>query len=130
MNRLTQLDPAQPTGKSKQLFDEVQEKLGFVPNLFRVLGNAPAPLEGYLTFSGVVAGGSLTARVREQISLAVAESCSYCLSAHTFIGENPSILPREGRRQVGQLPSVMCRTSTPTGYPFKRLLTDKWKIQG
>jgi uncharacterized peroxidase-related enzyme len=88
MNRLTQIDPANVTGKTKQLFDGVQAKLGSVPNLFRVLGNAPAALEAYLNFSGALAGGSLNAKVREQIALAIAESnlCEYCLSAHTFIG--------------------------------------------
>jgi len=88
MNRITQLDPASATGKTKQLFDGVQAKLGLVPNLFRVLGNSPAALEGYLDFSGALAGGSLNAKVREQIALTVAEGnlCSYCLSAHTFIG--------------------------------------------
>ena len=88
MNRITQLDPASATGKARQLFDGVQAKLGSVPNLFRVLGNSPAALEGYLNFSGALAGGSLNAKVREQIALAVAEGnlCGYCLSAHTFIG--------------------------------------------
>lgn len=88
MNRITQLDPARASGKTKQLFDGVQGKLGVVPNLFRVLGNSPAALEGYLNFNGALAGGVISARVREQIALAVAESnlCGYCLSAHTFIG--------------------------------------------
>lgn len=88
MNRIDQLDPAQATGKTKQLFDAVQHKMGLVPNLVRVLGAAPAALEGYLGFSGALAGGSLSAKIREQIALTVAESnlCSYCLSAHTFIG--------------------------------------------
>jgi uncharacterized peroxidase-related enzyme len=88
MNRITQLDPAQAAGKTKQLLDGVQARLGAVPNLFRVLGNAPAVLEGYLNLSGALAGGSLDAKVREQIALAVAESnlCGYCLSAHTFLG--------------------------------------------
>jgi uncharacterized peroxidase-related enzyme len=88
MNRITQLDPPQATGKARQLFDGVQAKLGNVPNLFRVFANSPAALEGYLNFSGALAGGVLNARVREQIALAVAEinDCAYCRSAHTFIG--------------------------------------------
>ena len=88
MNRITQLDPATATGKTKQLFDGVQAKLGIVPNLFRVFGNSPAALEGYLNFSGALATGVLSAKVREQIALAVAEMnyCGYCLSAHTYIG--------------------------------------------
>jgi uncharacterized peroxidase-related enzyme len=88
MNRIQQIDPASATGKTKQLLDAVQSKLGIVPNLTRVLANAPAALEGYLNFSGALAGGTLNARVREQIALAVAQGnhCDYCLSAHTFIG--------------------------------------------
>jgi len=97
MNRLTQLDPALATGTSKQLFDEVQAKFGFLPNLFRVLGNAPAALEGYLSFSGALAGGRLDAKVREQIALAVAQSnlCGYCLSVHTLIGSKVGLTERE-----------------------------------
>jgi len=88
MNRITQLDPTTATGKTKQLFDGVQAKLGIVPNLFRVFGNSPAALEGYLSFSGALATGVLSAKVREQIALAVAEMnyCGYCLSAHTYVG--------------------------------------------
>ncbi len=88
MNRIAQLDPAQAAGKTKQLFDGVQGKLGSVPNLFRVLGNAPAALQAYLDFSTALAGGTLNAKVREQIALTVAEAngCGYCLSAHTFLG--------------------------------------------
>lgn len=73
MNRITPIDPVQATGKTRQLFDSVQTKLGVVPNLFRVFGNSAAALEGYLNFSGALAGGVLNARVREQIALAVAE---------------------------------------------------------
>lgn len=88
MSRIQHIDPANATGKAKQLLDAVQSKLGIVPNLTRVLANAPAALEGYLNFSGALAGGGLSAKVREQIALAVAQgnNCDYCLSAHTFIG--------------------------------------------
>lgn len=88
MNRIAQIDPVTATGKTKELLDGVQASLGLVPNLFRVLGNSPAALQGYLNFSGALAGGVLDAKVREQIALAVAEinDCSYCQSAHTYIG--------------------------------------------
>lgn len=97
MNRITQIDPAQATGKAKQLFDGVQAKLGIVPNLFRVFGNSPAALEGYLNLSGALAGGVLNAKIREQIALAVAEinDCGYCRSAHTYIGGKVGLNERE-----------------------------------
>ena len=88
MNRIHQTDPATSTGKAGQLFTAVQSKLGFVPNMMRVLGNSPAALEGYLNLSGALAGGVLAPKLREQIALAVAEinGCGYCLSAHTLLG--------------------------------------------
>jgi len=88
MNRIHQTDPTTATGKTGQLFTAVQSKLGFVPNMMRVLGNSPAALEGYLNLSGALAGGVLAPQLREQIALAVAEinGCGYCLSAHTLLG--------------------------------------------
>lgn len=88
MTRIPALDPQAATGKSKTLLDAVQKKLGRVPNLMRTLAQAPAALDGYLALSGALAAGSLDAKVREQIALTVAEAnlCDYCLSAHTAIG--------------------------------------------
>jgi uncharacterized peroxidase-related enzyme len=85
MNRIHQLDPAQATGKTEQLFSAINAKVGFVPNMMRVLGNSPAALQGYLGLSSALTGGALPAKLREQIALAVAEinGCDYCTSAHT-----------------------------------------------
>lgn len=97
MNRITQLDPTGATGKMKQLFDEVRAKFGAVPNVFRVLGNAPAALDGYLSFSAALASGSFSARVREQIALTVAESnlCGYCMTAHAIAGVKVGLTAKE-----------------------------------
>lgn len=97
MNRIAQLDPLTTTGKTRQLLDGVQAKLGSVPNLFRVLANSPAALGGYLNLSGALASGVLAAKTREQIALAVAEinSCYYCLSAHAFLGGKAGLTAQE-----------------------------------
>ncbi|MFB9108926.1 carboxymuconolactone decarboxylase family protein [Flavobacterium gyeonganense] len=89
MTRLTALNPEEVTGKTKDLFNAVQAKLGVVPNMMRTMGNSPAVLEGYLNLSGALSHGKLSAKIGELIALAVSESnsCDYCLAAHTFIGE-------------------------------------------
>lgn len=89
MTRLNAIDPDKATGKAKELLDGVKKKLGITPNLMRTMANSPAVLEGYLNFSGALAGGSLSAKLREQIALTVGESnqCQYCVSAHTAIGK-------------------------------------------
>lgn len=73
---------------SQPLLQAVQKQLGSVPNLFRVVSNSPAALEGYLGMSGALAKGRLPAHTRERIALAVAQvnDCGYCLAAHTYLG--------------------------------------------
>jgi uncharacterized peroxidase-related enzyme len=75
---------------SRPLLEAVKQQLGSAPNLFRLVSNSPAALEGYLSLSGALAKGTLPAPTRERIALAVAEinGCSYCLSAHTYLGKN------------------------------------------
>jgi len=71
------------------MLEAVQSKLKMTPNMTRVMANSSAILEAYLSFSGALAGGSLPARLREEIALTVGEqnACQYCVSAHTAIGK-------------------------------------------
>ncbi|HLP32008.1 MAG TPA: carboxymuconolactone decarboxylase family protein [Bacteroidia bacterium] len=88
MTRLKALNPEQAEGKTKNLFDSIQSKMGLVPNMMRTMGNSPALLEGTLLLSNAMGNGLLGAKTAELIALAVAESngCKYCLGAHTFVG--------------------------------------------
>ena len=97
MSRISAVDPATATGKTKQLLDAVQGKLGRIPNLMRTLAHAPAALEAYLNFNGGLASGVLDPQFREQIALAVAQanSCEYCLAAHTAIGAITGLSPED-----------------------------------
>lgn len=90
MTRLTALNPEEVTGKTKDLFNAIQAKLGVVPNMMRTMGNSPAVLEGYLNLSGALSGGKLSSKTGELLALAISEenSCDYCLAAHTYIGQN------------------------------------------
>ncbi|MEW5978757.1 MAG: carboxymuconolactone decarboxylase family protein [Acidobacteriota bacterium] len=105
MTRLTAVNPAKATGKTKELLDGVEKKLGLTPNMMRTMAHSPAVLEGYLDFSGALSHGKLNAKLREQIALTSAEinNCDYCASAHTAIGkmvglgEEAIFAAREGR---------------------------------
>jgi len=89
MARLNPVQSDQATGKAKELLDAVQAKLKMTPNMTRVMANSPAVLQGYLSFSGALAGGALDPKLREMIALEVGEqnACQYCVSAHTAIGK-------------------------------------------
>ena len=97
MQRITAVNPVEATGKTKQLLDGVQAKLGMTPNLMKTLAVGPAALEAYLNFGAALGTGKLDARFREQIALTVAQanSCEYCLSAHSAIGKMVGLKPEE-----------------------------------
>ena len=78
----TDLQPA------AELFGEIKKQMGGVPNIFRTIGNSPAALEGFLSFSGALGKGKLSGAERELIALAAAgaNNCDYCASAHTTVG--------------------------------------------
>lgn len=88
MTRLQALNPDTAAGKTKDLFNAVQNKLGMVPNMVRTMANSHAVLNGYLSFSGALEASKIGGPLGEQIALAVAEAnqCEYCLSAHTLLG--------------------------------------------
>jgi hypothetical protein len=47
-----------------------------MPNLFRILANAPVAFEALIGLAAALSGGALDERTREQLALAVAESTS------------------------------------------------------
>jgi uncharacterized peroxidase-related enzyme len=75
---------------SQPLLNAVKQKLGIAPNVFRLVANSPAALEGYVSLLGALDKGALATATHERIALAIAEinGCSYCLSAHTYLGKN------------------------------------------
>jgi uncharacterized peroxidase-related enzyme len=103
MSRIPTIDPQQATGKAQELLSGVQSKLGMTPNLMRVMANSPAVLQAYLQFSGSLGHGVLSAQTREQIALAVgqANSCDYCLSAHSAIGKTVGLTTEQIRDARG-----------------------------
>jgi len=75
---------------SQPLLNAVKRQLGSAPNLFRLVANSPAALEGYVGLFTALGKGALPAATGERIALAVAEinGCGYCLSAHTYLGKH------------------------------------------
>ena len=105
MARLTQLTDEQASPEAANLFSAIKAKIGMVPNLYRVLGNEPAALEATLGFGETLNKGSFDPKTREAIALTVAgaNNCDYCASAHTAISKNLNVSEDEiSARLVGQ----------------------------
>ncbi|WP_224485427.1 carboxymuconolactone decarboxylase family protein [Robertkochia aurantiaca] len=72
---------------NQQIFDQLQSKLGFVPNLYALMAHSKNGLGNYLTLQG--GKTSLSNKEKEVINLAVSQvnGCAYCLAAHTAVGK-------------------------------------------
>lgn len=90
MNRIATPAADLTPAASRPLLDAVSKQLGVVPNLMKVLGNSPAALGGYLNLNAALGKGSIGAKTGERIALAIAQvnGCSYCLSAHSYLGKH------------------------------------------
>jgi uncharacterized peroxidase-related enzyme len=89
MTRITAVDYDTASGGEKELLDAAKALLGATPNMTTTMARS-AVLEGWLGLNGALRKGSIDAADGERIALAVAETngCSYCLSAHTYLGAN------------------------------------------
>ncbi|WP_157220484.1 carboxymuconolactone decarboxylase family protein [Flavisphingomonas formosensis] len=71
---------------SQPILEAVQKQMGAVPNIFRLIANSPATLSGLTALQGALGKGKLSLATRERLALTMAEAngCTYCLSAHSF----------------------------------------------
>ncbi|MFI5346671.1 MAG: carboxymuconolactone decarboxylase family protein [Elusimicrobiota bacterium] len=83
--RVLPVEPAKATGKTKELLDQVNRRFHRVPNMHATMAVSPVVLEAYLALNAALAHSSLPAELRERIAVTVASanSCEYCLAAHT-----------------------------------------------
>ena len=72
---------------ARALLKGAQQKLGFVPNLYGHLAEAPAALEAYFDLSALFDKTSFTPVERQVVLLAtsVANGCEFCVAAHSMI---------------------------------------------
>lgn len=91
MPRFAPVEPAQATGRVKEIFDGPLK--GKHINIFKSMAQSPALLETYLALSGVLGKASLSPKEVEAIQLAIAQanSCDYCVAAHTVVGKGAGL---------------------------------------
>jgi len=72
---------------NREIFDNLEKALGFVPNLYATIGYSDNGLKRYLDFQN--AKTSLSNKEKEAINLVVSQvnECIYCQSAHLVLGK-------------------------------------------
>ena len=82
--------------EAAKLLGSVNEKYGFIPNLFTYMAEAPTILEAYLDLAGLIAKSSLTPQQAQIIQLTVSleNGCDFCVVAHTAGGKMNNVNPQ------------------------------------
>lgn len=79
--------------ESQPLLQGAKDSLGFVPNLFANMAEAPALLEGYLSLMTIVGKTDLTETERQIILMTNnrLNGCEYCMAAHTTLSQMANV---------------------------------------
>ena len=105
MSHVPLIEATQTTADRAALLSQIQQAFGTVPNMFRAVANSPAALRSMWGSFGALGGGTLPAKLGEQIAVAVADRnhCGYCLAAHTALGRKAGASAEEmTAAQAGQ----------------------------
>ena len=89
MKVLKALTTEQANAESKEIMNNIQQKLGRVPNLYATMANSSQLLGGYIAFEASLKSGSFSTKENEVIALSVSQSngCNYCLAAHSALAK-------------------------------------------
>ena len=93
---MTRINPVLDTNASPEaaaLFAAIKGKVGMVPNLYRTTAQRPAVLSALLGLGDDLGMGAFDAKTREAIALTVAKAnrCDYCASAHSAIAASMKV---------------------------------------
>lgn len=94
---------------SQELLGQIHKAFGATPNMFKAVSNSPAALKSMWGSFGALGGGTLGAKLGEQIAVAIANRnrCEYCLAAHTVLGKGAGATSEEmAAAQMGRSADV------------------------
>lgn len=97
MARVHLVDKGSAPAASGPALEQIQAAFGLVPNMFKAVANSPAALASMWGSFGSLGGGTIGAKLGEQIAVAVADRnrCAYCLAAHTLLGQKAGVSSAE-----------------------------------
>ncbi len=83
-----------PTETSETL-QTLTEKIGFLPNVFAVMGGTPSVLAGFVALNQSFGSTSLSTTEREivQIAASVENGGAYCVAGHTSFAKKQDVAP-------------------------------------
>jgi len=83
-------------GETKQVLDKAQAQVGFIPNMYAYMANAPGLLDTYLHGYEYFRYHSLFTPVEQEVVFLIISrenGCNYCMAAHSMLADKQSRVP-------------------------------------
>lgn len=90
--------PDTAEGAAAGILAGARDQLGFVPNMYAAMANAPAVLEHYTASYGVfreTAGFAPAEQETVFLTISQANGCHYCVAAHSMLADMMSGVPKD-----------------------------------
>ncbi len=86
------------SGKAREMLETAQRNLGFVPNMYVNMVNSPGVLQTYLLGYELFRNEAVFTPAEQEVvflSISRFNACTYCMAAHSMIGDKMSQVPTE-----------------------------------
>lgn len=86
MLRVKLIEVEEADGKAREVFEDIQQSFGMVPNLFKAYALRPGILQAkWNKVKAVMQEGELSPQLKQMIAVVVskANECQYCVNAHS-----------------------------------------------
>lgn len=95
MNTFKLHTPASAPAGALPILEAANKGLGFIPNLYAHLAEAPNALQAYKQLGALLEQSTLTAEEQQiaLISVSIENGCGYCVAAHSFLARNMVKVP-------------------------------------
>lgn len=93
LKRLRAIDPKSAEGAQKEILDKAVRQVGFLPNMYANMANAPAVLSTYLHGYSLFRSESAFSPAEQEVvflGISGVNGCKYCTAAHSLIAEKKS----------------------------------------
>lgn len=98
IHHIPPVDHATAQGKQKEVLDVALKQVGFIPNMYANMANAPGVLSTYLHGYDLFRKESgLSPAEQEVVFLSISQynGCTYCTAAHSMIADKMSHVPKD-----------------------------------
>lgn len=98
IHHIPPVDHATAQGKQKEVLDVALKQVGFIPNMYANMANAPGVLSTYLHGYDLFRKESGLSQAEQEVvflSISQYNGCTYCTAAHSMIADKMSHVPKD-----------------------------------